>query len=215
MKKLIIIGGIIVVLVIGYRVLDNFLFDEVKPIAINNTEFQGKFYAKDGVEKQTTIVIIGGGAWGDYWANSLASQGFVGLSLPYSGKNNLPKIPEGIRLEYFEKAFNWLVTQPEVNPGKIIVMGASRNAELALVIASTLDEYVDGVIAYSPSSVSWSNTVVPYNSDEVKASWKYRNKDIPYISMEKIKGNDKRLIETLSYWNIGLSKVEEVEKAAI
>ena len=94
-------------------------------------------------------------------------------------------------------------------------MGASRNAELSLVIASLFPNLIGGVIAYAPSSVSWSNTVLPYNSDQLKASWKYQGADIPYIPMEKISGNDSNNIETLSYWKSGLAKNDYIAQATI
>ena len=94
-------------------------------------------------------------------------------------------------------------------------MGASRNAELALIIASTFPEYIRGVVAYSPSSVSWSNTVLPYNSNELKTSWKYKRVDIPYVPMNKIKGNESNKMETLKYWKSGLAKTDFIAQAAI
>ena len=139
----------------------------------------------------------------------------MSLSLPYHREEGLPALPEEIPLEYFEKAFHWLKNQPQVNPNKIIVMGASRNAELALVIASYYPELVDGVIAYSPSSVSWSNTVLPFNSDFMKPSWTFENKPIPYIPMDKLQGGNQEMIETLNYWNQGLTDTVAVKKASI
>ena len=109
-------------------------------------------------------------------------------------------MPENIDLAYFENAIIWLSKQKEVNKDKIVIMGASRNAELALVIASTFPNIVSGVVAYSPSSVSWSNTVLPYNSNELKPSWKYKGIDIPYVPMEKITGNESDKIEMIEYW---------------
>ena len=152
---------------------------------------------------------------GKLLGQQFAIKDMVGLSIPYTGKEGLPRLPEEIKLEYFENAINWLREQPEVDPNKIVVMGASRNAELALVIASTFPKSISGVIAYAPSSVSWSNTVLPYNSNELKASWKYKGIDIPYVPMEKISGNDSEKIEMLEYWENGLSKTDLVNKAFI
>lgn len=130
-------------------------------------------------------------------------------------KRRLTKLPEEINLEYFENAIKWLQKQPEVDPDKIIVMGASRNAELSLVIASIFPKLVGGVIAYAPSSVSWSNTVLPYNSNDLKPSWKYQGIDIPYIPMDKISGNESNKIETLEYWKSGLAKTDFLTQATI
>jgi len=214
-RKYIIPFVIIIILIAGYLVADSILFDGVRPKAINELGFQAKYFAKDNLTNKTAIVLIGGGQWGDYWAQEFSNKEMVALSLPYTGIEGLPKLPEDIDLAYFENAIEWLRSQKEVNSEKIIVMGASRNAELALVIASTFPNTIKGVIAYSPSSVSWSNTVLPYNSNELKPSWKYKGIDIPYIPMEKISGNKSGKVEMIDYWEKGLSKTDVVENAYI
>lgn len=207
--------GIIVFIIGAYLIADSILFDGIKPKTINEKGFQASFYVKDGITNKTAVILIGGGQWGDYWAQEFANKGMVALSLPYIGKENLPKLPEEIDLEYFENAIKWLGQQKEVDSDKIVIMGASRNAELALVIASTLPEVVSGVVAYSPSSVSWSNTVLPYSSDKIKASWTYKDIDIPYVPMDKISVNDSGKIKMLEYWKNGLAKTDFVNKAFI
>ena len=214
-RKYIIPFAIIIFLIVGYLIADSILFDGVRTKAINENGFQANYFAKGDLTNKTAIILIGGGQWGDYWAQEFASKEMVALSLPYTGKEGLPKLPEDIDLEYFKNAINWLVAQKEVNSDKIIVMGASRNAELALVIASTFTNTITGVIAYAPSCVSWSNTVLPYNSNELKPSWKYKGIDIPYIPMEKISGDESGKVEMIDYWEKGLSKTDLVDNAYI
>ena len=198
-----------------YLVVDSILYNGITPNPINENGFQANFFAKENIENKTTVVLIGGGQWGNYWAQEFAKKDMVGLSIPYTGKEGLPRLAEEIELEYFENAINWLINQPEVDPNKIVVMGASRNAELALVIASTFTESISGVVAYAPSSVSWSNTVLPYNSNELKSSWKYKGMDIPYVPMDKIIGNESNKIKMLEYWKSGLAKSNFTTQAAI
>lgn len=214
MKKYILGIGVIVVLFLGYYLIDSILFDGVKPRSISDNGIQANYFVKDIKTPKASILLIGGGSWGDYWGQEFAKQGFVGMSLPYIRKEGLPKLPEAIKLEYFEEAIAWLRQQPEVDMEKIIVMGASRNAELALVLASIYPDLISGVIAYAPSSVSWSNTVLPYSSDEIKPSWTYKDADIPYVPMDKIVGNSSTKIELLDYWKRGLAK-EVVDLATI
>lgn len=214
MKKYIIGIGIIAFLLIGYFIVDSFLFDGFQPKVINENGFQANYFVKDDANKKTAIILIGGGQWGDYWGEQFANNGFAGLSLPYIRQEGLPKLPEEIDLAYFENAIKWLKTQPTIS-NNIVMMGASRNAELALLIASTFPELVNGVVAYAPSSVSWSNTVLPYNSNDLKPSWKYKGLDIPYVPMEKISGNDSDKIKMLEYWKNGLEKTDAVTKAMI
>jgi len=94
-------------------------------------------------------------------------------------------------------------------------MGASRNAELAILLAATFPESISGLIAFAPSAVSWSNTVLPFSADEIKPSWTYKGVAIPYLPMNKINGNETNEIEVLDYWKNGLSKQDHVEKAAL
>lgn len=203
------------VIIAGYYYVDSILFDGVEPKSINESGIKGTFFSKDKIEKQTTILLIGGGDWGEYWGQELAKANFVGLSLPYHREEGLPKLPEEIPLEYFAKAIDWVKEQPQVNPNKIIVMGASRNAELALLIASHYPDRVHGVITFSPSSVSWSNTVLPFNSDIIKPSWTFKNLPVSYIPMAKIKGGESDTIETLSYWTEALTDSNAVNMASI
>jgi dienelactone hydrolase len=214
-KNRIIIASLILTLIIGYFIADSLLYDGISPVFIKENDFQGSYFAKNDTKKQPTVVLIGGGQWGDYWAEQIAKKGYASLSLPYTRREGLPRLAEEINLEYFEKALNWLAKQPKVDSDKIIVMGASRNAELALVIASTFPKLTHGVVAYAPSSVSWSNTVLPYSSPDLKASWKYKGVAIPYVRMNKIQGNNTAKIETLPYWKNGLTKTSEVENAMI
>lgn len=214
-KSLIVPITIICIVIIGYFTIDFFLFDGVKPTSVNESGFQGTLYVKDGLKNKTAIILLGGGPWGAYWAQEFATNDMVGFSLPYIGSAGLPTLPEDIDLAYFENAIQWLGKQQEVNPDKVLVMGASRNAELALVIASTLPEIVSGVIAYAPSSVSWSNTVLPYNSNTLKPSWTYNDMDIPYVPMKKISGNDSNKINMLAYWEEGLANTDVVNNAII
>lgn len=200
MKKALLYILVAAVLAGGYLVLDNLLYDGIAPTSVNTDGFQGTYFAQDGTHNQPGVMLLGGGQWGDYWAQELAKAGYPGLSLPYSNREGLPPLPEEIPIEYFERAINWFQDQPAVDPNKVIIMGASRNAELALVVASTLNRRVSGAIAYCPSSVSWSNTVLPYNSDEVKPSWTYRGQAIPFVPMPKLKAPDSGKLETLSYW---------------
>ena len=211
-----IIGIVItILLVIGYFIADSILFSGVKARTINENGFQANYFVKTNTKRSTSIVLIGGGQWGDYWGQQFANRGYSGLSLPYTQREGLPKLPEEINLEYFEKALAWLKKQPEVDPNKIVVMGASRNAELALLLASVFPRSISGVVAYAPSAVSWSNTVLPYNSNELKSSWKYKGLDIPYVPMDKISGNQLNSNNMLEYWNKGLQKADFIGQAAI
>lgn len=204
-----------VLLMAGYFIADHYLNNAIEGREVKTAEFQGKYYSLDSTSNATTLVLIGGGPWGDFWASEVAKRKYIGFSLPYRTDDNLPFLLEEIPLEYFENALTWLAGQPEVNPEKIVVMGASRNAELALMIASEFPNLVSGVIAYSPSSAHWSNSVMPFNSSEIKPSWTYNNTALPYIQMPRLEGSESDTIKTLDYWLSGLSDTAQFKIGAI
>lgn len=214
-RTLIVVVGIIVLSIGGYFIANKLLFTGITPLAIDEDGFQANYFTPNRGSDKLAVVLIGGGQWGDYWAQEFASKEIAGLSIPYIRREGLPELPEEIELEYFENALKWLGQQKEVDSEKIVLMGASRNAELALLIASTFPNLASGVVAYAPSSVAWSNTVLPYSSNEIKPSWVYQGGDIPYVAMEKISENESGELEMLSYWEGGLLKSEEVERASI
>lgn len=203
-----------VLLVACYYIVDRILFNGVRPVTVSEDGLVANYYSTNE-SPNPAIILIGGGMWGEYWASELAMSGYPSLSLTYSGAEGLPELPEEIPLEYFEKAAKWLSSQPTVDPEHIVVMGASKNAELALVIASYLNEEIHGCIAFAPSSVSWSNTVLPYNSDEIKPSWTYGNAPVPFIAMQKLQPGTTDTLETLSYWQRALADSSAVAQAAI
>lgn len=215
MKKIILWTIGILIIVSGLWWTKEKVFNTIRPQSITQDGFKANYFKRGNETSKTAIIILGGGPYGDFWGSEFANAGHVGLSLPYYRAEGLPDKIEEIPLEYIEKAIDWLKSQPEVNSDKIIVMGGSTSAELALLVSSTLPDKIKGVIALCPSSVSWSNTVFPWSSDEIKAKWTFKGQPIPYIAMEKIKGNSTDKIETLSYWNKGLDDTLQVSQAAI
>ncbi|MBI0399944.1 hypothetical protein [Cyclobacterium marinum] len=103
-KKYILIVGMLFLLFGGYFIADKLLFSGVKPRAVDGNGFQANFFAKKSIKNSPTVILVGGGQWGDYWGQQFAQKGLVGLSLPYIGKEGLPELPEEIELTYFENA---------------------------------------------------------------------------------------------------------------
>lgn len=67
---------------------------------------------------------------------------------------NLIEMP----LERVERGLRWLRDHPRVaaRDGRVAIVGASKGAELALVLATTFPDLVGPVVAYTPSSVVWA-----------------------------------------------------------
>lgn len=136
-------------------------------------------------EKSTSNVLVitltgSNGGLSPSRAQLLASHGIPSFALAYFGTGDLPKNLEEIPLEYFEKAFKYLKQNYVQHFEKLVLLGASRGGELALLLASYFPKDVDGVIAYVPSNVIWSGL-----PDMSKPSWTYQGSPLPFVPPAK------------------------------
>ena len=103
------------------------------------------------------VIALGGvgGGLREGGTEALASEGFAAMALAYFGVEGLPRELVEIPLEYFEKAIEWLKSQPEVDSKRIAVVGNSKGGELALLLGATYPEDVKAIVGYAPSAVVW------------------------------------------------------------
>ncbi len=100
------------------------------------------------------MIILGGSSGGIAdalcYGALLASHGYAALALAYFRYKNLPKELVNIPLEYFGKAIEWILAQPNVKHDGLGIGGGSRGGELALILG-TIFPQVKCVVAYHPS----------------------------------------------------------------
>lgn len=160
----------------------------------------GRYFRPPGDEMFPAAVVVGGSGGGLRGANTtaalLASRGIASLALAYFGLPGLPPGLAEVPLEYFASAIRWLATRPEVD-GDPAVVGASRGAELALLLGATFTE-VGAVVAAAPSSVVWGSfgpgsgpkvpawtldgRAVPWMTESDEAAWAEVNRTSPVVS---------------------------------
>ncbi len=132
------------------------------------------------VPRASRAVLVLGGSEGGNSATDvaalLASRGYTTLALAYFGVAPLPRELDRIPLEYFGRAIDFLVRQPKLDSTAIAVLGTSKGAEAALLVAAR-DPRVRAVIAYAPSSVAWSCIC----QDVDHSSWSVDGVDVPSV----------------------------------
>lgn len=135
---------------------------DVLTVPIRQNGIVGELHYAPGAARRTAVIMLNGSDGGipsGKDADDLARSGYTVLSLAYfknwSGKpDGVPAALREIPLQYFYRAIDWLKLQPQVDRRKVVLMGQSRGAELALLLGSHRPD-IAGVIAFSPSSYVW------------------------------------------------------------
>jgi dienelactone hydrolase len=143
----------------------------------------GNYFPARG--KAPAVLVLGGseGALGPDWTNlskAMQSEGFSVLHLSYfRGPDQNPRL-ELIPLEYFANALRWLRQQPEVDPARVAIVGMSKGAEAALLVA-VRDPDLKAVIAAMPSSVVWPGIAWEGTTGPLSSSWSEQGKPLPHL----------------------------------
>jgi dienelactone hydrolase len=151
-----------------------FLGPGVREVAVTEGGLRGHLYLPPHAPAPGVLVLGGSeGGYADQVAALLASNGFAALSLAYFGVDGIPPQLGDIPLEYFERALAWLDSHAAVARGGVALLGTSKGAEAALLVAGR-SPLVKAVVAYAPSSVAWDCIC----SGASRASWTSGGKGI-------------------------------------
>jgi dienelactone hydrolase len=141
-------------------------------------QLHGVLFLPDGPGPHPGVLVLGGSEGGLMPGKAawLASRGYAALALAYFRYEDLPPLLEAVPLEYFGNALAWMMQRPEIESGRIAVMGTSRGGELALQLGSMYPQ-IRAVVAYVPANVRIAaccgNTHVPY-------AWTWKGQPLSY-----------------------------------
>ncbi|QPG04682.1 dienelactone hydrolase [Salinimonas marina] len=152
-----------------------------KPVSIDTQEFVANYYPGSDTAVKQVVMVLGGSEGGlpVKLAQAVADQGYPALALAYFKKEGLPEELENIPLEYFTKAKSWLMHNEQVNADQIVLLGWSKGAELALLLAST-DSDFRHVVAIAPSSVVWAGILNDWQKVP-GSSWTQGSKPLAHV----------------------------------
>jgi dienelactone hydrolase len=155
---------------------------EVQRVEVREGGLVGRFYAAAGASRRTGVLMLtgSGGSYPDEAsARDLARAGFPVFALAYfrDREGHPPELEQkelrNVPLEYVFKALDWFEARPEVRADRIVLMGESRGAELALMIGALRPD-VAGVIAFSPQALRWAAV------GGGGPAWTLKGKPLPY-----------------------------------
>ncbi|GCE08890.1 acyl-CoA thioester hydrolase/BAAT C-terminal domain-containing protein [Dictyobacter aurantiacus] len=159
-----------------------FLEQGVRQEPVEEEGLIGTLYAPEAGGPYPGIILLSGssGVSRDQEAALLATHGYNALALTYFGVSPLPINLQEIPLEYFKRAIDWLRSRSSVQQTQIALLGLSKGAEAALLVAATYPD-VNAVIAYAPSAFVHQGLGATAEDSRERSSWTYRGKQLPFI----------------------------------
>ncbi len=128
------------------------------------------------------VLLLGGSGGGRAWASRtsalLANEGYAALALAYFKEESLPDHLAQIPLEYVEKAFDYLEGHTEIDSSRLGIIGYSKGAELALLLASR-EGAIRAVVAIAPGSAVFQGFKPP--KFPTLSSWSSGGEDVPFV----------------------------------
>lgn len=185
----------------GRRIVENGLF--------------ANYFPAPGAGKKPALLLLGGSEGGlgkDVQREALLLQK-AGFNVLHAGYFNLPEKPgylADIPVEEFFRGIDWLKARPEVDPAAIAIVGYSKGAEAALLVAVRRAD-VKAVAAGMPSSVVWGGMSMRSYIFGGVSSWSEAGKPLP--SLPYGSGDGKR--ELLPRFVNGLKQLSAHPEAAI
>ena len=150
--------------------------------------FVGAFYFERGARRRPVVLVLGGSEGGldvaDWIGPKLVARGFAVLGVEYVSPRGAPvrgvaATVNRIPIELLDSARAWLSNRPEVAIDRLGVVGYSKGAEFALVLAS-IDSWIKAVVAYAPSDFVWQG-IRTGESGTASSSWTRRGRELSFI----------------------------------
>ena len=155
-----------------------------------------KLYALTGGGPRPVVVILhgadGGTQAGDRFGPILAGMGYAAIGLPYYSADwgeygppkALPELPGSfidIRIDQIGELREALAAVDGVDVERFGLFGASKGAEFALIAASRYD-WIDSVVAYSPSDVVWEGWGLEMvEAEGTRSSFSFEGRALPFV----------------------------------
>ncbi len=171
---------------------------EVRRIPIRENGLVGTLFLPPSEKPLPVIIVLNGsnGGIGEERSQLLSSHGFAVFALGYFGVEGLPPQLHDFPLEYFETAFDWIRSHPNLDSSHVGIYGISRGGELSLIIGAWFSESVQAIVAAVPSSV-----ITGAEGDNLLANaWSYQGKPLaPFAPQAQIKsiGEDDRISSSM------------------
>ena len=179
---------------------------------------RGMHHIPDKIRHKGVVIIFGGseGSINEHMAEYLTSAGYEVVAVYYFGQKDQPQSGETIGIELYEEIYSYIIESCQ-NTDTITILGASKGAQLALLISTYYDS-VDNLILIAPSAY-----ISPGHKLGMNSSWTYNEEEIEYLNGKAIKLLIKSTIDIilnkaqdqLVYMNSLINRSTNLEEARI
>ncbi len=183
MVKWLLIGAVVLALLLFAWIQWTVFSFDTDTLPARHGQVDVKLYAPDGAPRPL-LVGLGGSEGGNAWTRgmwkaqreSFLDQGYALLAVGYFGTPNSPEQLDRISLDGIHAAIVEATRDPRVDGRCIALIGGSRGAELALLLASEYPD-INGVIAIVPGSA-----VFPaLNTAMTTPGFSLHDKPLPFV----------------------------------
>ncbi|XP_068110409.1 acyl-coenzyme A thioesterase 1-like [Hyperolius riggenbachi] len=140
-----------------------FMGEGVTRLLVREGRVRGSLFLPPGSGPFPAVIDLYGTGGGlmEHRASLLGSHGYMTLALAFFDFDDLPNNLGGLSLNYFQEAVEFLRHHPKTNKQEIGIIGLSKGAELAMIMAS----FLPGIKAVVGISGCSANTFVPFPCD--------------------------------------------------
>lgn len=170
-------------LVIILGILANTAFSQT----LNTPNVDSRLYLGDA-NNQPLIVGLGGSEGGNAWASDrwkatrdkFVGKGYAFLAIGYFGAKGTPEKLDRISIDQIHQAILEAAKNPKIDKQKIAIIGGSRGADLALLLASYYKD-IKCVVGLLPSHVAF-----PANAGDFSTSaWMFKGKPLAFVPVSE------------------------------
>jgi pimeloyl-ACP methyl ester carboxylesterase len=157
--------------------------ESVRRTEIQDSEAIGVVFEPEGESDHFAVMLSGSsGGIPEAPARRLAENGITAFALGYHGAPGLPPDLVEIPIEALERGIA-LFRARFARQRSVGVVGISRGAELALLLAAYLGDAIGRVVAVAPSHVVWSGLKAPGPGDRrtTSSSWSWQGVPLAFL----------------------------------
>ena len=157
----------------------------IRSTEINADDSLGIVFEPEEGSDQFVVMLSGSsGGFPEAPAKRLAENGFTSFALGYHGAPGLPPALIEVKVELLQAGIE-LFRDRYAGGRSVGLVGMSKGAELALVLAAELGDAIGPVVAVAPSHVVWfglkasGSELLDRRSDQ--SSWSWKGAPLPFL----------------------------------